>query len=312
MTQSLPTFSIYMETANLRLARVGRLKEALDSIAAQSLPPQKAEEMVLLEDGCLPEQLLQELCTQYPWLRTEKISEDLTYGDQKALGAGGAKSDVVVFADPDCRYRAGWLEAMVSTFTQHPEAGAVAGETTIPITGPFTLAAAFFFFFPRFSNELHPSEARGFYFNNVAFTRGTASHCAIDLGLPLRGGQNVIYARQLNAAGIEILRQPRAQCEHAPPESLWMAMQILYWTGRDTARFNELAAPHTPFSGDYEPYSKPGGRLQKLLLRFKEVVRQQPGMLLWLPIALPILVLVFGSFFTGRMVERIKPLAATN
>lgn len=306
MPNTRPTFSIYIETANLRLAKVGRLKAALDSLAAQSLSPQSAEEVVLLEDGGLPEAVLGQLGAAYPWLRIQRISEDLTYGDQKALGVSSAKSDVIVFADPDCIYRPGWLHSIMEAFAENPEAGAVAGETTIPITGPFTLAAAFFFFFPRYSGEQKPGPARGFYFNNVAFSRTAFSQHPIDQGLPLRGGQNVIYARQLNAAGIPMVRQPLAQCEHAPPESLWMAMQILYWTGRDTARFDGLVAPHSPYSGDYEPYTRPAGRLKKLLLRFQAIWRQQPAMLLWLPVAVPILVLVFGAFFAGRIVERFN------
>jgi hypothetical protein len=237
-------------------------------------------------------------------LTTKRISAGLTYGDQKAVGAGRLSSDVVVYADPDCIYRRGWLNALLDTLAKHPEVGAVAGETTIPITGPFTLAVAFFYFFPRFSGQRTPAPARGFYFNNVAFRRRIVEEHPVDLGLPLRGGQNVIYARQLNAAGVPIMRQPLARCEHAPPEGLWMAMKILFWTGRDTARFDGVVPAHVPYSGDFEPYEAPGGRLHKLQLRTRAIARQQPFALAWLPVALPILGLVFGAFFAGRFAER--------
>src|SRR6185369_9266626 len=41
---TLPTFSILMETSNLRLAHVERLRAALASIAAQDPSPSEAEE----------------------------------------------------------------------------------------------------------------------------------------------------------------------------------------------------------------------------------------------------------------------------
>ena len=83
-----------------------------------------------------------------------------------------------------------------------------------------------------------------------------------------------------------------------------MAMRIHFWTGRDTLRFDRLAAPRDPFSGDYEPYGPPRGRAGKLVLRLRDIARQQPAMLGWLPVAAPIAGAVFTAFFAGRTVER--------
>lgn len=308
METNFPSFSIYIETANLRLAKLGRLRTALESISRQKPSPHSADEVALLEDGNLPEAVLEELCKEFSWLKTYRIPEGQTYGDQKALGANNLESEVIVFADPDCIYRQGWLFSLLRTFAEYPEVGAVAGETTILITGPFTLSAALFYFFPRFSGDRDPAPARGLYFNNVAIRRQTLATCPINLGLQLRGGQNVIYSRQLMAANIQILRQPLAQCEHAPPENVWMAMKILFWTGRDTARFDNIVLAHIPFAGDYEPYNCTGGRLKKLVLRFKDISRNESAMLIWFPMAVPILCLVFGAFFVGRSVERLLRL----
>ena len=308
METNLPSFSIFIETANLRLAKVGRLRTALESISRQKPSPHSADEVALLEDGNLPEAVLEELCREFSWLKIYRIPEGQTYGDQKALGANNLESEVIVFADPDCIYRQDWLFSLLRTFVEYPEVGAVAGETTIPITGPFTFSAALFYFFPRFSGDRDPAPARGMYFNNVAIRRRTLATCPINLGLQLRGGQNVIYSRQLMTAHIPILRQPLAQCEHAPPESVWMAMKILYWTGRDTARFDNIILAHIPFAGDYEPYNYPGGRLTKLILRLKDISRNESAMLIWFPMAVPILCLVFGAFFAGRSVERLLKL----
>lgn len=307
---SLPSFSILVETSNLRLADAARLRVALASIAAQTPSPAQADEVVLLEDGSLPPELLAEVSRQHPWLSLRRIPAGLSYGDHKAISTTAPRSEVVVVADPDCTYQPGWLGALLGTFAGDPGVGAVAGETTIAITGPFTLAAALFFFFPRFSGETIAAPARGFYLNNVAFRRDVVQRHPIPLGLPVRGGQNVLYSRMLDAAGVRLARQPRARALHAPPEDLWMAVRILFWTGRDTMRFDRLAPPRDRWAGDYEPYGPPRGRVGKVLLRLRDVARQQPAMLAWLPVAAPILALVFGAFFAGRLVERLARRAA--
>ena len=303
---TLPTFSILMETSNLRLAHVERLRAALASIAAQRPSPAEAEEVVLLEDGSLPGELLADVSRQHPWLRLQRVDTGLTYGDQKSISTATPRAEVIVVADPDCIYEPGWLSALLEAFASDPAVGAVAGETTIAIRGPFTLAAALFFFFPRFSGGTAPAPARGFYLNNVAFRRDVVARHPIPLGLPVRGGQNVLYARLLDSAGVPIARHPRARALHAPPEDLWMAMRIHFWTGRDTLRFDGLAVPRDPFSGDYEPYGPPRGRIGKILLRLRDIARQQPAMLLWLPVAAPIAGTVFAAFFAGRVVERMR------
>lgn len=301
-----PSFSIVIETSNLRLARVGRLRDALASIAAQVPSPAEADEVVLLEDGSLPAALLADLARQHAWLRIRRIEPGLGYGDQKAISTDSPRSDVVVVADPDCRYEPGWLAALLETFADDPDVGAVAGETTLEIRGPFTLAAALFYFFPRFSSESAPAPARGFYFNNVAFRREVVERHPMPFGLPVRGGQNVVYARLLDAAGVRIVRQPRARALHAPPESFRMAMQILFWTGRDTRRFDRLAAPASPHAGDFELHGSPTGRLGKVMRRLRDVARQEPTALRWLPVAAPIAAVVVGAFFAGRLLERVS------
>jgi hypothetical protein len=301
-----PSFSIRIETSNLRLANVARLRTALASIAAQVPAPSDADEVVLLEDGTLPADLLAEMSRQHPWLALRRISGGLGYGDQKAISTASSRSEVVVVADPDCTYQPGWLGALLQTFADDDGVGAVAGETTISITGPFTLAAALFYFFPRFSDDVAAASTRGFYLNNVAFRRNVVRAHPIPFDLPVRGGQNVIYSRLLDSAGIRMVRQPCARAFHAPPENLAMAIRILFWTGRDTPRFDRLASPRDAFSGDYEPYGPPRGRIGKVLLRLRDIARQQPRMLGWLPVAAPIAGLVLGAFFAGRLVERLS------
>ncbi len=91
----MPSFSIVIETSNLRLARVGRLRRALASIAEQELSPHEAEQVVLLEDGGLPDDLLAELGDTHRWLTTRRIPTGLGYGDQKAISTALPHADVV-------------------------------------------------------------------------------------------------------------------------------------------------------------------------------------------------------------------------
>ena len=249
----------------------------------------------------MPTSVLDALRARFTWLDVRRVEPGLTYGDQKAVATRLSHTDILVYADSDCVYEPGWLAALLETFREEPEAGAVAGETTIAIRGPFTLATALFYFFPRFSAEDRAAPARGFYFNNVAFRRGAVRAHPVPFGLPLRRGQNVIYSRILAAGGVPMLRQPRARALHAPPEGLGMALWVLFSVGRDTARLDEIEAPIDPFSGDYEPYGPPTGRMGKIIGRLRGIVKEEPRVLGWLPLALPVVALAFGAFALGRV-----------
>jgi glycosyltransferase involved in cell wall biosynthesis len=309
MTTQLPSFSIVIETANLGLAAIERLATSLDSIASQLPSPALAKEVVLLDDGGLPPELLQALCARHPWLSTRRIAPGVGYGDQKAISVYSVSADILILADCDCLYEPGWLASILETFAKHPEVQVVAGETTVAITGPFTLAMALVYFFPRFSYEASPTPARGFYCNNVAFRREVFSKCPFPDGLPVHRVQNAVYSQLLLEAGVPIWREPRACSFHAPPEDLWTALRRLFWTGRDSRKLEHLAAPPAaaPFQGDYEPYRREGGRVRKVVERVRDIYRQQPGMLLLLPLALPIASACVGAFFLGRLAERLQP-----
>ena len=304
-----PSFSIFIETSNLEMAAHERLRATLRSIAAQEPPPETAEEVVLLVDGTIDSQLMDELLARHPWLRTRRIEPGIGYGDQKALGAASmsASSEILVFADADCQYEPGWLDATLSTFRDRPDVEAIAGETTIDVQGPYTLATALFFYFPRFSNETEPSRARGMYLNNAAFRRSLLSRIPFPEGLAVRRGQNVLYCRVLENAGVSIWRVPRARSLHSPPEGVRAAVKLLFWTGRDSWRFDALVPtpPGDPWSGDYEPYDRPAGRVGKIRRRFRDLARENRTSLAWLPLALPIACATMASFFAGRATEAV-------
>ncbi|MDM7326482.1 MAG: hypothetical protein P3X23_005110 [Thermosynechococcus sp. Uc] len=57
-TLLLPTFSIILETENLANADIAGLHRALQSLASQDLPPTAANEVLVLETGDAPKQIL--------------------------------------------------------------------------------------------------------------------------------------------------------------------------------------------------------------------------------------------------------------
>jgi hypothetical protein len=306
----MASFSIVVETANLKTADPERLVAALDSIACQVPSPTLARGVVVLDSGEAPPALLERLRVRYPWISTRRIPAGTDYGDQKSMAASCVSGEVLVFADSDCLYEPQWLASILETFATRPEIVVVAGETAVAITGPFTLAMALVFFFPRFSYETEVAPARGFYGNNVAFRRDVFLRCPFPSGLPIFRGQNVVYSRSLHAAGIAIWRQPRARSVHSPPEGgAWSVLRRFFWTGRDTPRLTRLASPRpdAPYQGDYEPYDREGGRVRKVIERLRAISRQQPQMLLLLPVALPIALACVAAFFLGVAVERVKP-----
>lgn len=309
MPTPYPSFSIFIETSNLEVAAHERLRATLRSIAAQEPPPETAEEVVLLVDGTIDSRLMEELLARHPWLQTRRIEPGIGYGDQKALGAAlmSSSSEILVFADADCRYEPGWLDATLSTFRDRADVEAIAGETTIDVQGPYTLATALFFYFPRFSSETEPSRARGMYLNNAAFRRSLLARVPFPEGLPVRRGQNVLYSRVLENAGVSIWRVPGARSLHSPPEGIHAAVKLLFWAGRDTWRFDALVPKPAgdPWSGDYEPYDRPAGRVGKIRRRLRDLAREKPASLAWLPLALPIAFATLASFFAGRATEAV-------
>jgi glycosyltransferase involved in cell wall biosynthesis len=305
----LPSFSIVIETANLATADSERLISSLDTIARQTLAPATAREVVVLDSGEAPPGMLEALRARYPWIQLQRIAEGTDYGDQKAMSLSFVTGEVVVFADSDCLYEPSWLASMLEAFANHPEREAVAGETTVAITGPFTLAMGVVFFFPRFSYDTAVQPARGFYGNNVAIRRDLLQRVVFPSGLSMFRGQNVIYSRVLLEHGVQIWRQPRARALHSPPEGLRIALLRFYWTGRDSPRLTQVGPqnPEAPFQGDYEPYHRTGGRARKVIERVRAIARQQPLLaLVCLPVALPIAAACVASFFCGAAEERLR------
>jgi hypothetical protein len=266
-----PSFCIVVETDNLAIVDLDELFRCLQSIESQGDLVRLADGVFVADGGVVPEAVLTEMNRRYPWVTILKRAHGASYIDLKLAGSLETESEIVVFCDGDVVYEAGWLEALLDGFCQRPDADMIAGETTTPITGPYSLAFALTFNFPL------PDPAE------------------------LYRGQNLIHmARVLRESGV-ILRQPRAHGWHAvvPPSEV---IARYYRLGSDAASIRAITARETgrPYLGAMAP-DRPGhGVLGRLADRLRQIARTQPSSLLLLPLALPVLCVMGTAYLVGR------------
>lgn len=301
--RQLPAFSIVVETDNLAAVDVEELRACLDSLNEQGDILRKADGIFVADGGTAPEQLLGELARRYPWLTVLRADAGASYVELKLTGALQTPSEVVVFCDGDVRYESGWLAALLAGFEERPDADMIAGETTTPITGPYSLAFGLSFNFPRLSGERHVLPSTTYWANNVAVRRTTLERIPLPDPSELFRGQNLVHTRRILAAAGVILRQPRARAWHAvlPPGGI---IPRYYKLGRDAAAIRAITSRESgqPYLGAMAP-DRPGtGMAGRLWDRLRQIGTTQPLALLWLPLALPFLVAMGAAYAWGRFV----------
>jgi glycosyltransferase involved in cell wall biosynthesis len=288
----VPSFSVVVETANLSLADLDGLRETLASLAAQSLPIQGANEVLLADSGDVPEETLQRSLTAFPWVRRMRLPDGTGYEELKMAGARASTGDVVVFADGDCLYPHGWLEALLSPFSD-PAVFIVGGETTIEASGAYGLAVAIASSFPARSSAPGLYVSDRYHLNNVAFRRSVLEHVPIPSRRPCYR-MSGLHAAGLLAAGYTILRQPAARAGHAAPNGLTHFIWRFILMGFDGVVVPRLIAAEGRSAGSR------GGQWARTvaLMRFwatqaaaklRDAVRASPSRVISLPLAAPIL-----------------------
>ena len=105
-----------------------------------------ANEVLLLSSGDVPDRLLADLERTHPWITVPEVGEDIGYYETKNVGAELVTGDVVVFADADCRYDAGWLRALLMPFASTWE-GVVSGEVYLAKSDWYGMAMALMYVF---------------------------------------------------------------------------------------------------------------------------------------------------------------------
>ena len=319
----LPTFSLIVETENLANADIKGLAKSLASLANQEVSPTQAKEVFLLDSGDTPPALLKQLKQDYPWITVYPVPEEVNYYQAKMLGAKAATGEVIVYGDSDCIYETTWLNNLLTTFNHNPYLKVVAGKTMTRGVGIYGTAMALAYIFPPFSGETQLRETQQYFLNNVAFRRAFLLQHPIPTQLPLYRGNCVMHARQIRAEGETIYRQPLARATHAPPSGLnhflWRFLLIghdLYCQKQLLSQTDEkleelelkvkrIESMETP--GNYNPgKSSFVDKLQVFRSRVGKMVANEPRHLMFLPFAIPVVIIAVTLILTGYLITSWK------
>lgn len=329
-TISLPSFSIVLETENLANADLEGLTHSLTSLVNQDIPLAKANEVLLIDSGDAPPELLGQLCDRYPWIKIYPAPPSTGYYKAKMLGASLATGEIVVYADSDCVYEPHWLRTILETFTQDSDIQIVAGETTTRGRGPYGTAMALTYIFPQYSGKTQVTPTAQYFLNNVAFRRDFLLQNPIPAELPLYRGNCVIHIKNLKRERHTIWLNPNARATHAPPDGLshffWRFLLIghdYYWQKElirkdvgagllddlvDTTSSSKNPPLQQTNSPDRDPtVSGFGEKMQVGRDRMARLFVNNPRHAIYFPFAIPIMLTSVFLISAGYWITRWKP-----
>ncbi len=302
-----PTFSVVIETDNVQPGEFSALRECLEHLSLQPAIG-RARGVFLVDAGRMPNDVIEALRGRHPWLSVSRAKRETLYMSQKAWGAALSDSEVIVFCDADIRPEPAWLDGLLSPFCERPDVDIVAGETTTPIRGPYGLAIALTYMFPRFSGESDLSASPRYWLNNVAMRRSIIESTPIPDPPFLYRGHCTLHSLALSRSARTIWRQPRARAQHMLP-SPKAALRRYLALGRDSLSLAQLTRDIE--GNSYFPAMAPdesGDRLfRKFAGRLRQVARSAPLELAWLPLALPVVGLLGSCYLAGRFAGRLEP-----
>lgn len=299
--------SIVIETSNLSSAELDNLARCLRSLEGQSIPMEDLREVVVLESGDAGIEDLRAVCDPFPWVDIRSIPEGTRYGDVKALAAEVTEGELIVMCDADCRYEPRWLEELVTPFAKRDDVQIASGETTTPVGGPYALAIALTFVFPRFSGESELQPALFYWANNVAVRRSFIGQLPLPRELPLFRGQTIVHAKALLDAGHTIWRNPHARALHELPTISELTRRFML-KGHDSLTLNRLTDDDSGHSymGGMEPRERSQGRFANFTARVRSVFAEDRRRWVMLPAALPICAWIVGAYLVGRTRARLN------
>lgn len=304
----LPSFSIILETENLATAELQGLVHAISSLDQQTVSPPEAQEVILIDSGDTPPELLAQLQQQYPWIQIHQAPPEITYYQAKMLGASLATGEILVYYDADCLYEPHWLESILNTFAQNPDIQIVAGETTTQGATIYGTAMALVYIFPQFSGETAIAPTSQYFLNNVAFRRNLLLEQPIPTDVPLYRGNCVLHAYNLIQQGYTIWRQPNARTTHALPNGLshffWRFLLIgydYYWQ-KQLLTERQITIP-----GSDSSLSGWSGKIGIFQSRIKRLFVNNPRHFINLPLALPIMLAALTLIGLGYGITLLNP-----
>jgi len=308
-----PTFSVIIETENLAVEDSEALLTALDSLAAQTLPLDRADDVVLVNSGHIPGSVKTAIRDRYPRMRIYKLDSGRSYYEAKQDPVASTTGDILVFADCDCRYAPEWLESMLAPYTDPSiNAEVVTGETSVRITGLQSCFMALAWCFPPHSGSSEPYRTSGYAANNVSFKRTLLERMPLPVHLRLYRGNCSLHARQLGDAGITIWKSPGARACHPTMRPSHAPARFFMW-GHHEARVciekhRGAAGLTSRISGTIRDIAIiVARRVAMPFLRWPRLVRRHPATLLYTPILLPCIVVADVLFLLGLVATLAYP-----
>lgn len=114
-TLLLPRVSIIVVNTN----ELHHLKRCLPSLARQNYPDYE----VIVVDNVSSDGSLEYIAETFPWVRVVRNRANLGYAGANNVGLQHASGDYFAVLNPDTEVEAGWLQALIQTLEQHPQAG---------------------------------------------------------------------------------------------------------------------------------------------------------------------------------------------
>lgn len=311
LERALPSFSIIVETENLINADLEGLSRSLSSLLSQDVPPTQAKEVVIIDNGAAPAEVIAQMQTQFPWLKVHQAPVGTGYYESKMLGARLVTGEIVVYCDSDCIYEPQWLGTILTSFDQ-PDIQVVAGETRTrgPAEGldVYGAAMALVYIFPPYSRQQQSAPTQQYFLNNVAFRRQFLLAHPIPLELPLYRGNCVLHARSLIQKGYQLWRQPQARACHAPPYGLSHFFWRFLLIGHDYYWQKQLLASEDQDKGNYrDPISNQKNELQVFVDRLRKLIADDPRYLLFFPLSIPLMLVALLLIGAGYLITQFKP-----
>ena len=303
---SSSSFSIILETENLANADLNGLVDSLASLVNQTMSPTEANEVLVIDSGDAPPELLQQLCDRYSWITVHPAPPATGYYKAKMLGAQLATGEIVVYADSDCVYEPRWLESILTAFSQNEPIQIVAGETTTGGGGAYGTAMALVYIFPQFSGKTELTQTHQYFLNNVAFRRSLLLAHPIPVELPLYRGNCVVHGETLRQAGEIIWLNPNARATHAPPDGFahfWWRFLLI---GHDYYWQQQLIGQENKSDRDATATGL-GEKLKIFRDRLSRLFQNNPLHALYLPFAIPIVLVAALLIYFGYWITRLRP-----
>ena len=311
----LPSFSIVIETDNLKAVGAGELKSMLGDLATQDLSPACANEVFVIQSGDVANDAIEAMRVAYPWVTVIRSAGTPNYFEAKMEGARRATGELIVLCDSDCRYAPTWLRCMLEPFARHPEIDILTGETGLRITGPYSLAMALAWSFAPFSAHTGLRRVSRYNANCAIFRRTVLLRYPIPGPMPVYRGNGVVHHQLLREGHCVIWQEPAGRCFHpmpanGPAEFFWR--WLLY--GHDQLLTEQWSAR----AGRYHGWRALGyGAIAflkilslisfKPLRRLPAALRNEPRRLLYLPVSAVIIVGAVSCALIGFCIACVAP-----